>query len=56
MAKSEQELRQELAKVQRNKHFFAVRSINNPEDEDLKIKVENLRKQESKIKEGLGRV
>ena len=56
MAKSELELRQELAKVQHNKHFFAVRSINNPEDEELKIKVENLRKQEAKIKEGLGRV
>ena len=56
MAKSELELRQELTKVQHNKHFFAVRSINNPEDEDLKNKVENLRKQESKIKEGLGRV
>ena len=56
MAKTELELRQELAKVQHNKHFFAVRSINNPEDEDLKKKVEEIRKQESKIKEGLGRV
>lgn len=56
MAKTELELRQELAKVQHNKHFFAVQSFNNPSNQDLKTKVEEIRKQKSKIKEGLGRV
>ena len=56
MAKSELELRQELAKVQRNKHFFAVQSLNNPSNQDLKSKVEEIRNKESKIKEGLARV
>ena len=45
----------ELAKVQHNKHFFAVQSLKNPEDKDLSKKVQDLRNQESKIKEGLGR-
>ena len=56
MAKTELELRQELAKVQHNKHFFAVQSLNNPSNQDLKAKVEEIRNKESKIKEGLGRV
>jgi hypothetical protein len=55
MQKSEIQLKQELAKVQHNKHFFAVQSLKNPEDKDLSKKVQDLRNQESKIKEGLGR-
>jgi hypothetical protein len=55
MVKTELELRQELAKVQHNKRFFAVQSLKNPEDKDLSKKVQDLRNQESKIKEGLSR-
>lgn len=55
MAKSETELKQELTKVQHNKHFFAVQSLKNPENQELSAKVQDLRNQESKIKEGLNR-
>ena len=55
MVKTELELRQELAKVQRNKRFFAVQSLKNPEDKELAKKVQDLRNQEVIIKEGLSR-
>jgi hypothetical protein len=53
MVKTELELRQELAKVQHNKRFFAVQSLKNPDDKELVKKVQDLRDQETIIKEGL---
>ena len=55
MIKTETELKQELAKVQHNKRFFAVQSLKNPEDKELAKKVQDLRNQEAIIKEGLSR-